>query len=363
VTRVAIVGAAGFIGGRAAEMLRLRGWADVNAVVRSYSSAARIARLSHDFKLADALREEELVEAFNGCDFVFHAIVGDERTIVEAPAVAARAARRAGVKRIVYLSSGMVFGFSAPPGTDDESPPDTRQPKGYNRSKALAEMRIAALRDELGVDVVVLRPTVVYGPRSAQFTVEVATQILAGTAYLVGGGSGICNAVYVDNLVGAMWQAATTPEAANQAFIVSDLERNTWRDLYYSVAAGVGVSSESIHSVPSDVARRIVENGRHPGRLESFLHTDLAGRMRAALPARTEVRLRAAALAFLSAGNGAEPALGLDLDYETVQLQLCDHQLPVAKAQGLLGYEPLPSEEGFRRTNVWLAGAGFRSDF
>ena len=45
--------------------------ADVTPVVRSHSSAARIARLTYDFKLADALNEEQLVEAFTGCDVIF----------------------------------------------------------------------------------------------------------------------------------------------------------------------------------------------------------------------------------------------------------------------------------------------------
>ena len=53
--------------------------------------------------------------------------------------------------------------------------------------------------------------------------------------------------------------------------------------------------------------------------------------------------------------TGNEPAV----DAETVNLQLCSTQLPVAKAQRVLGYDPLPTAEGFRRTNSWLASAGF----
>ena len=279
-TRVAVLGAGGFVGSRAVEMLALRGWADVTPVVRSHSSAARIARLTHDFKLADALSEEQLVEAFTGCDVIFHAIVGDEHTIVEAPGVSARAAQRAGVKRIVYLSTGVVYGFSPPQGTDEESPPSTAQPRGYNRSKAIAEERIHGLRRSLGVDIVVLRPTIVYGPRSAQFTVKVARDILASEAYLVDGGSGICNAVYVDNLVTAMWKAANVPEARNESFIVSDLQRITWQDLYFSVAAGVGVPPDTIASVPTQVARDMAACRRGAGWLEGAQRTRLAARIR-----------------------------------------------------------------------------------
>jgi nucleoside-diphosphate-sugar epimerase len=332
----------------------------VNAVVRSHSSAARIARLSHDIKLADALDEDQLAEAFAGCDYAFHAIVGDERTITEAPAVAARAARRSGVKRIVYLSSGMVYGFSPPPGTDDETPPRTDQPRGYNRSKALAERSIVGLRESLGVDIVVLRPTIVYGPRSAQFTVGVARDILAGRSYLVDDGAGICNAVYVGNLVSAMWSAAVTPEAANQSFIVSDRERLTWRELYLAVAEGVGMDAASIAGIPAEAAIASLNHRPPLARLDAAFKTRLAGRVRSVIPDRAAARLKAAARALASAADSAgEPAHGLSLDAETVRLQLCRTQLPIAKAERILGYDPISADEGFRRTNSWLRSAGF----
>ena len=94
------------------------------------------------------------------------------------------------------------------------------------------------------------------------------------------GGSGICNAVYVDNLVTAMWKAATVPEARNETFIVSDLERTTWQDLYFSVAAGVGVPPETIASVPTQVVRDMLARRRGAGWLEGAKRTRLAARIR-----------------------------------------------------------------------------------
>jgi 2-alkyl-3-oxoalkanoate reductase len=362
VTRVAIVGASGFIGGRAAEMLVLRRWAKVTAVVRSYGSAVRIARLAHDFKIADALSEDQLTEAFTGCDFVFLATVGDERTIIEGPGVAARAARRAGVKRIVYLSSGMVYGFAPPHGADDESPPNVDQPWGYNRRKALAERTIPELRKRLGVDIVVLRPTIVYGPRSAQFTVQLARQILAGEAYLVEDGRGVCNAVYVDNLVTAMWQAAVVPEAANETFVISDAGSTTWQDLYLAVADAVGAPPNRIRSVSADAARSTLSRRSSTARLDSFLRSPWASRARAVIPRATALKLKAAAYAFLATSPSAHESEQVEgLDSETLSLQLCPTRLPIAKAQRILEYKPLPTEEGFRRTGAWLRSAGFHS--
>jgi hypothetical protein len=164
----------------------------------------------------------------------------------------------------------------------------------------------------------------------------------------------------VDNLVSAMWSAATAPEATNQNFIVSDRERLTWRDLYFSVADGVGMPAASIDDVPAEVALGMLNNRSALTRLESAFKTKPAARIRAAMPERTAAKLKAAARAFVSApAPDHEPAQGPRVDAETVKLQLCRTQLPIAKAERLLGYDPLPAEEGFRRTNAWLRSTGF----
>ena len=88
------------------------------------------------------------------------------------------------------------------------------QPWLYNRAKARAEATLDELRRATGVDVVVLRPTIVYGPRSDSWSTVVAQRLLWHTAFLVDDGANVCNAIYVDNLVDAMWLAATVPAAA-----------------------------------------------------------------------------------------------------------------------------------------------------
>jgi nucleoside-diphosphate-sugar epimerase len=92
---------------------------------------------------------------------------------------------------------------------------------------------------------------IVFGPRSQYWTAQIAADLLSGKAYLIDGGSGICNSVYVDNLVHAMWLAAVNEKAAGQEFIITDGERVTWRDLYSAVAAAVGVDMASVPCIES----------------------------------------------------------------------------------------------------------------
>ena len=42
-------------------------------------------------------------------------------------------------------------------------------------------------------------------------------------------------------------------------------------------------------------------------------------------------------------------------------VQICDYQLPITKAERVLGYDPIPFAEGARRSAAWLAAMGFRA--
>jgi 2-alkyl-3-oxoalkanoate reductase len=363
--RVAIQGASGFVGSRLLERIHLGGLAEVRPVVRTYASLTRIARFEVDWRLADALDEQALTEAFDGCDVVFLSVTGSEEVLLRSPAVTIRAARRAAVSRVVYLSTGVTLGFNPGPGTDDETPPVIDQPWMYNRSKARAEATVDALRRETGIDVVVLRPTIVYGPRSDSWTTVAAQRLLWHTAFLVDDGANICNAIYVDNLVDAMWRAATVPAAANQQFLVSDRERVTWADLYRSVADAVGVPHEEIHVVGrDDVFAHLATSSSVPARIKQQLRSGSGRRLVDAISPDAKARVRRLRAAWRPPTEGARPEprdfLWTMPDVEYL-VQICDYQLPITKAERVLGYDPIPFAEGARRSAAWLAAMGFHS--
>lgn len=363
--RVAVIGAGGFIGQRATEWLHLAPAArgvEVVPVVRSHATATRIARLGLPHQLADAMNVDSLARAIDGCDVVFDTVVGDAYTIEAGPGILAAAARRAGVRRVVYLSTGMVYGYRPTPADDDETAPRSDQPRSYNKSKAIAEERIIELRRSSGVEFVTLRPTIVYGPRSELFTVRPAHELLRGEAFLVDRGEGICNAVYVDNLVQAMWLGAVTPAAANETFVVSDRERVTWAALYESVATAVGVDPGTIRRVDSALFPADY------GQLRSAPVRGLLGSrhlrgVRARLPERVKSTIRGArgGWATRSGPVYAQPSAGAP-DPLFFVLQTARHQFPIAKAERVLGYNPLPFSEAARRTGTWLQAMGFRAD-
>jgi 2-alkyl-3-oxoalkanoate reductase len=358
--RVAVLGAGGFIGSRVVEMFHLGEMAEPRPVVRTVSALARSSRFTLDGRVADAFDRAALRRAFEGCDAVLHAVAGDRRTILGTLASTYAAAQAAGVRRLVYLSSASVHGQAPPPGTDEDAPVHTRHSVPYNNAKVRAERKLRQLRERGDVELVVLRPGIVYGPRS-YWTGGLADELLARQAYLVDGGLGFCNCVYVDNLVTAIFRALTAPGVDRQAFLIVDPETVTWAEFFQPVVDALGMSL-------SDVAIRPFRARRRDWR-DQAARVASSPALRAAaarLPNPIRRRLRAVAAAW---GVGEPlagspwrrlPAARMSVTEEKALLHRCAWKLPSKRAASGLGYEPLVSfGEACRRSIMWLAFAGY----
>ena len=221
-----------------------------------------------------------------------------------------------------------------------------------------------SLRATGDVELVILRPGIVTGPRS-YWVESFASALLAGTAGLVDGGQGICNSLYVDNLAHAVHLAMRARAADGQAFLLGDAETVRWADLYRPMAGALGFD---LADVPAAVYR--------PGRTRVLDRIELLQQHKVLGPAiaRIPKRLRRIAYTALfspaqdsrpgspwthpdwSAGETSAPQATLEMDL----LGRCGYKLPHARAQALLGYEPIVGfDEGMRRTLGWLRFAGF----
>ena len=131
--RVVVTGATGFIGGRLVEKLVLECKADVTALVRSYSTASRIARFPVKIVKADLTKLEDIESAIHGADIVVHCAYGSygsKKTTkfvnVQGTKNILEASLRAKIERVIHLSSVVVYGLSLPEQLEETSHGATR---------------------------------------------------------------------------------------------------------------------------------------------------------------------------------------------------------------------------------------------
>ncbi len=356
--KVAVVGASGFVGTRLVEHLVLGRVAEVVPVVRSFSSLAVVARFELPWKVCDVMDPISLATAFAGCDAVVHAALGDPGQIVKMAGSVYTAAEKAGVKRLVALSSAAVHGLNPPPGTDERTPIHGRQSMDYNNAKVRAEQVLRKSRELGKVELVLLRPSIVYGARSRLFP-SVVEKLISGTAFLINDGQGICNGIYVDNLIEAICLALFCDKADGEAFLVGDADTVAWREIYACLADALGIRLDSVHRVIAPTFRKSFKE-----RVESFVATPLAQSILPAIPGEAK-RLTKVVLGALkrpmppNAWTLPEPPAA-QIDEEMTALQQCVWKYPNEKAVKLMGFQPPVSfQEGMRRTIAWMEFAGY----
>lgn len=237
--RILITGAGGFVGGRFAELFHEWGIADVRAGLRRWSSGARVGRFPVELALCDVTRAESVRAALSGVDAVVHCAVGGRDATVTGTRTLLDEALKAGVRRVVHISTIDVYG--TPDATCTEDRPLVKTGREYGDTKIDAE---EACREYMarGLEVSILRPTLVHGPFSALWTVEIAGRVQQRPFPLpasVCGGT--CNLVYVDDVVAAGRLALERPEAVGEAFNIGGPEVPTWNEYYDALNHALGL--------------------------------------------------------------------------------------------------------------------------
>ena len=210
--------------------------AQVRATVRALARGAPLSRLPIELTVADVRDQRRLDEAVAGCDVVFHCARGNDGSPHERREVDVdgtrnllEAAARAGVRRFVHTSTVVVYELPRA-GTLDEHAPYGSGGDAYAEGKRAGERIVLEHAERLAVTV--LQPTVVYGPGAGVYGRDVLEELRATRIPLVDGGAGICNALYVDDLVTAMLLAATGERAPGETFLVTGPEHPTWAEFF-----------------------------------------------------------------------------------------------------------------------------------
>lgn len=159
---------------------------------------------------------------------------------VEGTLSLARQAAAAGVRRFIFISSIKVNGegteLGHPYRADDT--PDPQDP--YGISKMEAEQGLRALASETGMEVVIIRPVLVYGPGVKANFRSMMSWLRKGIPLPLGSTGNKRSLVAVDNLVDLIATCIDHPAAANQTFLVSDGEDLSTTQLLQRMGKALG---------------------------------------------------------------------------------------------------------------------------
>jgi ornithine--oxo-acid transaminase len=323
-----LTGSTGFIGGHLAERLVGQGL-PVRCLVRETSDTSLLESLGVELVVGDLADADAVARAAEGCRYVFHcgALVSDWATTREIKRInvlgtrnVLDAAVKASVERFVHFSTTDVYGH--PGGTAvDETHQATRFRNWYAQTKLGAEAEVRRVERTQAMEVVILRPATVYGPRSKEVVGEIARAIRSGNMLLIDRGRANAGLSYVQNVVDAAMLALRHEAAPGQAINITDGLDVSWKDFTHGLAEGLGCR-DIRWSLPYPIASGIGFSLEHGYR---FL--------------RTATRL-------------SIPPL---LSRQAVQVLGKDQNFSNRKARELLGWEPrVGYAAGLEATLGWL---------
>jgi nucleoside-diphosphate-sugar epimerase len=261
VKKALVTGASGFIGKALCVALRNRGW-NVTAAMRS---RGELNSADETVTVGSMDGGTNWRTALAGIDVVIHLAarvhvmnetahdpLSEFRKInVDGTASLAVQAARMGVKRLLYVSSIKVNGEETK-GQHTYTESDAAAPQDpYGVSKWEAEQALHQVSHQTGLEIVVVRPPLVYGPGVKGNFISLLDAVHKGLPLPLEGARNSRSLVYVGNLVDALITCAVHPAAAGKTYLVSDGQDVSTVELVRLIAGALGGRSRLIYVPPS----------------------------------------------------------------------------------------------------------------
>ncbi|NDJ20581.1 NAD-dependent epimerase/dehydratase family protein [Nostoc sp. B(2019)] len=224
----------------------------------------------------------------------------------------AKAAKDAGVKTFVHLSSVMVYGFDYPDGVT-ESEPISSENNPYCQTKIEAEIALLELNASPDFGIIIIRAGDIYGPGSIPWIVRPIHMMRQKLFAYANDGKGVINHVYIDNLIDGIF-LAIEKETYGEIFNITDGQETSWKEYFMRLAA--------MESLPAPLS----------------------------LP-KDEIKL------FLRLRVQGQKLFRKKVDIlpESIDFMTRPYACSIAKAQSLLNFKPtIDLEEGMQLTHEWL---------
>lgn len=244
---VAVTGANGFVGRALCQHLKEHG-VSVRALMRSASAG------EDSWAVGDLGPDTDWGRSLQGADCVVHCaarvhMVHDadpdplqafRQVNVAGSRSLANAAAAAGVRRLVFLSSLKVHGEQTAPGRPFTSDMQPAPEDAYGQSKWEAEMALREVAANTGLELVVVRPPLVYGPGVKANFLHLMQTVSRGTPLPLGAVDNRRSFLALDNLTDLLRVCSLHPAANGQAFLASDDHDMSTPELIRSIAQALG---------------------------------------------------------------------------------------------------------------------------
>lgn len=267
-----VTGGAGFIGSNIAHHLVSRGDSvrilDNFATGREENIADLVETKKVELLRASVTDAEAVARAVKGIDFVLHQAaipsvprsiedpVGCDLVNVHGTVTLLDAARKAGVKRVVFAASSSAYGEKSP----GEPKVETMLPaplSPYAAAKLACESYMQAFYHSYGLETVALRYFNIFGPRQdpkSQYAAVIPNFVNAAlqgrAATIFGDGQTSRDFCYIDNAVEANLLACTAPGVAGEVFNIACGESTSLLEVIDLVAQVVGTKIPPVHEAP-----------------------------------------------------------------------------------------------------------------
>lgn len=255
--KIVIVGASGLVGSEFTERFLGRSDVEVVPLIHSSGSAWRLARRALPLRQVDLLDPAQLSAALAGATHVVNCSRGSDAVMLEGFGNLLKAARAAGVRKFVHLSSVAVYGDPPPPEARVENAPTRPAPGSYGATK-LRQDELLQQAARAGLPAVALCPPNIGGPY-AYFHLQLADGLRQGSLALVDGGTNPCNTVDVGTLAWTMEQALDAEVNDGRRVFVLDPELLSWAEVFAALRAELAGLKEPRPVAADEVRRRTAE--------------------------------------------------------------------------------------------------------
>lgn len=323
--KMLVTGGTGFLGQKLAYRLRDAGHT-VTALGRNEQTGRELQRAGMRFVRADLKKRDDVVNACQGIDVVFHcgalsspwgrysdfyhANVLGTRHVIEG-------CRMHGIERLIHVSTPSIyFSYTDRYNVAEHDPLPRRFANAYAQTKYMAE-QVAFQACQAGLPLIIVRPRALFGPGDTTIIPRLIRANEKGFVPLIDGGRALLDVTYIDNAVDALLNCLRAPESAlGKAYNITNGQPIRFRELLDLLFHKMG---KTFHGRPI------------PYRLALLLAAGMEG-------------------AAVLRGGGKEPLL----TRYTVGVLAKSQTLYIGAAQKNLGYVPhIRIEEGIDRFVQW----------